>query len=108
MYNTFKNLKDIPGKELLPGFVGRLIHTDQISISIFEIKAGSVLPEHKHFHEQTSIVQEGEFEFTIDGKTKVVNKGDYICIAPDTPHSAKAITDCVIMDIFSPVREDYK
>ena len=107
-YNTFENLENLKIQELIPGFFGKLIHTDKMSISFFEIKAGSKLPEHKHFHEQTSIVQEGDFEFTIDGNTKVVGPGDYIRIAPNTPHSAIAITDCKIIDVFVPAREDYK
>ena len=107
-YNQFLNIANIKTKEVAPGFVGRIIHTDKMSMSFFEIKQGSILPEHAHFHEQTSYVQEGEFKFTINGETKVVTAGDFIKIAGDTPHSAIALTDCKIIDVFDPCREDYK
>ena len=107
-YDIFKTLGDIQPFEVAPGIVGRIIHTDKISMSFFEIAKGAVLPEHHHFHEQTSFIQEGEFQFTIDGETKVVTAGNYINISGDTPHSAIALTDCKIIDVFVPCREDYK
>jgi len=108
VYNQFKHLKGIEPFEVVPGIVGRIIHTDKMSLSFFEISKGSVLPEHHHFHEQTSYIQEGEFQFTVNGKTKVVTAGNYINIAGDTPHSALALTDCKVIDVFVPCREDYK
>ena len=107
-YDIFKTLGDIKPFEVAPGIVGRIIHTDKISMSFFEIAKGAVLPEHHHFHEQTSFIQEGEFQFTIDGETKVVTAGNYINTSGDTPHSAIALTDCKIIDVFVPCREDYK
>ncbi len=108
MYNLFKNIEDIQAYEVVPGIVGRIIHTDKMSLSFFEISKGAVLPEHHHFHEQTSYIQEGKFQFTVDGKTSVIGAGDYICIGGDVPHSAVALTDCKIIDVFVPCREDYK
>lgn len=107
-YNIFKNIADVKAFEVVPGIVGKIIHTDAMSMSFFEISKDAVLPEHDHMHEQTSYVQEGKFEFTVDGITKIISAGDYINIAPNTPHSAKALTDCKIIDVFVPCREDYK
>ena len=53
-------------------------------------------------------VVEGEFEFTVDGKTQVYTAGAVVHIPSNVPHSGKAITPCKLMDVFSPVREDYK
>lgn len=53
-------------------------------------------------------VVEGEFEFTLDGKTKVYTAGDIVPIPSNVPHSGKALTPCRLMDVFSPAREDYK
>lgn len=107
-YNTFQNITDIKPFEVAPGIVGRIIHSDSMSMSFFDIDKGATLPEHRHVHEQTSYVQKGQFEFTVDGITKIVSSGDYIKIAPNTLHSAKALADCKIIDVFVPCREDYK
>ncbi len=104
----FKEIKDIPQKELLPGFRGRFAHGENLTLAFWEIDKGSVLPEHSHFHEQTSQVIEGEFEMTVDGNTKILQPGMVVVIPPNAVHSGRALTDCKITDVFSPVREDYK
>ena len=59
-------------------------------------------------HEQISNVLEGEFEMTLDGITQLLKPGTVAVIPSMTVHSGKAVTDCYILDIFNPVREDYK
>ncbi len=105
MFTSFE--KSTP-KEILPGFIARFIHTQTQTFSWVEIKKGSVLPEHFHANEQFSRIVEGTFELTVDGEMKVCKAGDIALIDSNVPHSGKAMTDCIIMDVFTPVREDYK
>jgi len=105
---AFIPLDQTPEKELIPGFQAKLIHTDGLTVGYFRIKAGSILPEHHHIHEQISNVLEGEFEMTLDGTTQLLKPGMVAVIPAMTVHSGKAVTDCYILDIFNPVREDYK
>ena len=51
---------------------------------------------------------EGEFELTVGGESRVIKAGDVVVIPGNTPHSGKAVTDCRILDVFHPVRDDYK
>ena len=53
-------------------------------------------------------VLSGDFEFTVNGITSIFSKGDTIVIPSNTPHRGKALTNCKIMDVFSPKREEYK
>ena len=101
-------ISDIPSKEILPGFTARFVHTETNTIGFVEITAGSKLPEHAHFHTQTTQVTEGELQLTINGETTIYKPGMIAVIPSNIPHSAKALTDCKVTDIFSPVREDYK
>jgi len=101
-------LDDIAIKELFPGFDARLIHTEGLTIGYFYIKKGSFLPTHHHIHEQVSNVLEGEFEMTIDGITSILKPGSVAVIPSNTPHGGRAITDCIILDVFRPTRDDYK
>lgn len=101
------SLKSTSSRELLPGFHGKMIHTTDMTLAYWNIKAGSVLPEHSHFHKQIAQVIEGQFELTVDGQVFLLGPGDILEIDGDVPHSGRAITDCVIHDIFLPVREDY-
>lgn len=104
----FTNFKECESKELIPGFMVQLIHTESQTFALFEIEKGAVLPEHFHINEQVSQVLEGEFELTIDGNTKVCKKGDIAIMNPNVVHSGKAISKCKILDVFTPVREDLK
>lgn len=104
----FIRLKDIEERELLPGFKVRMVHSEKMTLAYWDIKAGSVLPEHSHPHEQIAAqVISGEFELTLDGETKLMKAGDVAVIPSNVTHSGRAITDCQLLDAFSPVRKDY-
>jgi quercetin dioxygenase-like cupin family protein len=109
MSSNFVRLKDdIQEKELVPGFNARLIHTDELTIGHVHAKAGSLLPEHQHPHQQVTNVISGELSMKVAGQTRVCKAGDAVVIPGNTPHSAEALTDCYLIDVFHPVREDYK
>lgn len=104
----FITLNDLDAREMVPGFLGRMIHMKGMTFSHWTIKAGAKLPEHQHPHEQISFLLEGTLEFTLEGKTEVIMPGKLVVIPSNIPHTARAITDCVIIDVFQPVREDYQ
>jgi len=102
-----KTVADIKAREILPGLRARFVHSDSMTFAFWDIDAGAELPEHAHHHEQVAIVQEGEFEITLDGKTEVCMPGKVLVIPSNVTHSGKALTRCKILDVFSPKREDY-
>ncbi|MBQ4914088.1 cupin domain-containing protein [Maribacter sp. MMG018] len=102
------NINNIPSKEIMPGYHGKLVHGDTMSLVFWEVEKEAEVPEHAHMHEQIMHVIEGDFEFTLDGNTKVYTTGDIVVIGSHQKHSGKALTNCKLMDVFSPVREEYK
>ena len=104
----FQTLTDLTSREIIAGFHGRFVHTDNITFSYWEIEQDAVLPEHSHPHEQISMVVEGRLEMTLDGETRVLEPGLIAVIPGHTPHSAVARTACRVVDVFYPVREDYR
>tara|TARA_B110000914_G_scaffold208827_1_gene206607 strand:- start:4469 stop:4780 length:312 start_codon:yes stop_codon:yes gene_type:complete len=100
------NIKELKSNEIMPGFHGRIIHGADFTSVYWEVDKGSSLPEHNHINEQLMHVIEGKFEFTINGKIHLCDKGSTFQIPSNVPHSGKAITDCIIMDFFSPKRDD--
>ncbi len=101
------DLKTIEKKERVPGYKVRFVHSDNVTLAFWEIKAGSNLPAHSHVHEQIAQITEGEFKLTIENVTFLLKPGKVAIIPSNAKHSGKAITDCKIVDTFYPVREDY-
>ena len=101
-------LSEIPTKEYFPGYTGKMIHMQYMTLAYWEVEEGAEVPEHSHHHEQLMQVLEGRFEFCLKGVCREYGVGDMVVIPPFQKHSGKAITACKLMDIFSPVREDYK
>ena len=106
--SIFKKFEDIATKEIAPGFFSKLIHTDGNTINFIEVKAGCSVPRHQHIHAQCSFAIEGRFELTVNDVPQVLDAGLFAIIPPNAWHSAVAVTDCKLVDIFSPPREDYK
>ncbi len=104
----FVALEDLDESEPMPGYVGRFVHSDNMTLATWIIKSGSPLPEHSHPQEQITIVTEGEYKLTVEGETKVLHPGLVAVVPPGAGHSGIALTECRITDIFYPVREDFR
>jgi len=102
------DLYDLEEKELVPGFRARFVHSPNMTLAYWTIDAGSTLPEHSHPHEQVANLLEGEFEMTVGGETRVLKPGMVTIIPSNILHTGTALTDCRILDVFYPVREDYR
>ena len=93
---------------MFPGFRARFAHTDRMTYAYWTITAGALLPEHAHPHEQVSNMIRGRFEMTLEGETQTMEPGSVVIIPAGAKHSGRALTDRSIVDIFVPVREDYR
>jgi len=105
--NYFIDRSELRKHEMIPGFTARFIHSKEMTISYWDVQKGSKLPEHSHHHEQISQVMKGEFQLVINGETMIMTAGNTAIIPSNILHSGLALTDCKIMDIFCPKREDY-
>lgn len=101
-------LSDRTPKEIAPGYSARFIHTENMTFSHLDVKAGSTIAEHAHPHEQVCHIFEGKFQLSIDGEPIVFEPGMVIVIPSNVKHAGLALTDCKLMDVFYPVRDDYK
>ena len=104
----FLKLGEISEKEIIPDFKVRFVHSENMTCAYYTAKAGAPFPEHTHPHEQISNVLEGKFELTVAGETRILEPGVVAVIPSNAVHSGRALTDCYILDIFYPVREDYR
>jgi quercetin dioxygenase-like cupin family protein len=100
-------LDDLPELEIAEGVLMRAVTAQTMTVAHVRISAGSLLPEHSHPHEQVVNVIEGELELTVDAQPYSLIPGRVMVLPPDVPHSGRAVTDCKVVDVFHPVREDF-
>jgi quercetin dioxygenase-like cupin family protein len=98
----------IPTEELGEGITRQILAygPDLMLVRVWfaEGAAGDV---HSHAHTQASYIESGRFEVFIDGEKKILGAGDSFYISPHLPHSAACLDAGVILDTFSPLREDF-
>jgi len=105
---SFVNLDNIESKKVIDGAEAKFVHTDNMTLATWNFVAGTLLPEHSHPHEQMTRLIKGQFELTVGNETKILTENDIAVIPSDVVHSGKAISDCIILDVFHPVREDFR
>ncbi len=99
----------IEGFERAPGVtIKTLTDGDRMMLLEVQIAAGAVVSMHTHRHEQTGRLQSGRLRFEIDGETHDLGPGDAWIIPAEVPHEATGIEDCLVVEVFSPPREDYR
>jgi quercetin dioxygenase-like cupin family protein len=101
-------ITSIPPRALASGIKGHYVHGEKSTLGLVMLEAGSTVPPHQHPQEQITYILEGKLQMVIDGKDCLLETGTYYVIPPHVVHSAEALTDCRLIDVFSPVREDYK
>ncbi len=95
-------------RELIPGVrLKTVAHGDRTLMGVFRIASGAVIPEHDHPQEQTGYLVSGRLEFLVEGRTQLAEPGAGWNLSAGTRHGARALEDCVVVEVFSPVREDY-
>jgi len=68
---------------------------------------GAIGQLHQHPHSQVSYVESGQFDVTVGTETRTLITGDSFYIAPETLHGAVCKEAGVLIDMFSPIREDF-
>ena len=68
---------------------------------------GAVGALHSHPHTQVTYIAEGSFEFTIGDEKRVVHKGDAMIKRDGVTHGCVCLEKGVIVDFFTPMREDF-
>ena len=100
--------KDLPWEPAGENVTRQVLGYDgQVTMVKVKFEKGSVGTPHTHYHTQVTYVVSGKFEFTVDGKTKIVSAGDAIYMEPDVLHGCVCLEAGILIDCFTPMRADY-
>ena len=105
----FVKADSTPTRALFRGITLRATAGDAMMLSLVTFEPGADLPEHAHPHEQMGMMISGRLEFTVGGQTRILETGDIWRIPGSVPHKVRALDGpAVALDVFHPVREDYR
>lgn len=79
---------------------------DMMQVQV-EFEKGAVGEPHSHPHVQLTYVLEGKFEFAIGDETRIVSRGDTLYKVSNIRHGCVCIEKGMLLDTFSPMREDF-
>jgi quercetin dioxygenase-like cupin family protein len=95
--------------EMVPGVWRRTLATGERMMMVhIRLAEGAAVPTHSHPHEQVGYVIEGRIRLTTAGRDADFEPGDSYFIPGDVEHAATAITDCILLEMFSPPRDEYR
>jgi len=98
----------LPVTEPEPGLKRQVLAQSEIMMLVrHEMSQGWRGAAHKHPHEQMVYVVSGRLQFSSNGVLFNVAAGDNFIVPPNVEHHATAMEDSVVLDVFSPPREDY-
>lgn len=84
-----------------------MAYDGQLMMVKVAFEKGSVGNLHVHYHSQATYVVSGKFELTIGDEVRVIEAGDGYYVAPDVLHGCICLEEGVLIDTFSPMREDF-
>ena len=98
----------VPVVQTAPGIKRQMIVGQNMTMCRFTFDPLVVTPEHTHPHEQMTLIVKGKVQFTIEGEVKILPAGTVMHFPPNNRHGATMLDEeVVLIDIFSPVREDF-
>ncbi|MBC7234696.1 MAG: cupin domain-containing protein [Chloroflexi bacterium] len=80
---------------------------EKLMLVRIELSAGKAVAAHQHPHEQITHLLEGRVRFTVGDETVLLEPGDSCLLPANVPHGATALEESVLIDAFSPPREDF-
>jgi quercetin dioxygenase-like cupin family protein len=84
-----------------------LAYNDKLFLVEHQMVKGWVGAMHSHPHDQVVYVVRGHLKVNCLGKTFELRTGDTFVVRGGLPHGASAMEDSLIIDVFTPCREDY-
>ena len=99
---------DIDSESCAPGVKRKVLaYGEELMCVENFFEEGAIGALHHHSHTQITYVVTGEFEFTIDGESKIVRAGDTLLKRNSVEHGCVCRKAGILLDIFTPMREDF-
>jgi quercetin dioxygenase-like cupin family protein len=107
--SAFGSVSSLDLRRIWDGVHGRVVHGDSITLGVLELDPDSVVPEHRHEHEQLGMCLAGSLEFRVGDETKELRAGETWSIPSNVPHEVHVGPEgAVVIDAFAPTRDEWR
>lgn len=104
----FTDDASLPWETVAEGVTRKIMTYDaNLMLVKVQFKTGGIGAVHQHYHTQISYVVSGEFDITIADETRILRTGDTYYLPPNVPHGAVCLQAGLLVDVFTPLREDF-
>jgi unsaturated pyranuronate lyase len=105
----FLSFSDAASFDLAPGAAARALFGERAMLNVVELAAGATVPLHEHPHEQLGLILRGSMTMTIGDEQREIGPHDGYLVSGGLRHGGTAGPEgAVLIDVFAPVREDYR
>ncbi len=95
-------------EQVQPGLSRQIMGYDgRIMLVKAKFDSGAEGYVHKHYHSQVTYVASGVFKMTIGEEVRTIKEGDSYYVPPMVMHGCVCIEPGLLIDVFSPAREDF-
>jgi quercetin dioxygenase-like cupin family protein len=95
-------------EQFTPLLAMQTVHRDNMTIARVSLLKGAKVPSHSHVNEQITTIEQGCLRVDSGGVQVIAKAGDMVTFAPNDPHAVEALEDTIAIDVFAPVREDWR
>ena len=107
-HNNFLFEADLQWESPAQGITRQIMgYDDKLMMVKVRFEKGAIGYTHTHFHAQTTYVASGKFEIEIKGEKHILSPGEGFYVEPNAIHGAVCIEKGELIDVFSPMREDF-
>lgn len=97
----------IPAHHLTDKIDMRFVTSSQFTVIQWNLMAGAKLPVHSHLNEQVIRVLKGNLEVHTGAEVYTIHEGELIIFPPYVTHGFVALTDTVMYEQQTPIRQDF-
>jgi len=102
------NWNSVPARRVADGVMRQMVHGERVMVCRLTIAARVTTEAHRHEHEQITMIERGRVRFLVGSEERLCGSGDVIVLPRGTWHGCTVLDEeAVLVDIFSPVREDF-
>jgi quercetin dioxygenase-like cupin family protein len=102
------NWSTVPARRIADGVVRQMVHGERVMVCRLTLAPHITTEAHRHEHEQITMVERGRVRFLVESEERLCASGDLIVLPRGTWHGCTVLDEeAVLVDIFSPIREEF-